>query len=386
MIALNEITTLEAFEPLAEEWDGLLERCVGGTLFSTHAWLTEWWKVFGDDDALRVLTARDGDGNLVGAAPLAARAERVLGRTVGWSIEPLGAGTSDYLGFLAAEGREDEVCLALLEALRPYGRNWALTLGEVHQESAAGGALAEGAQSLGYRVQRDDGSSCPYLALPGSWEQCLQGLGSRLRKRVPYYLRRLLERDGCELRVARTEDERSAAMAALSRLHEMRWQTKTGSGNFADPRFAEFHERVSRALLDRGRLRLFTLEHDGAAVAALYGFRYRSTFYFYQSGFDPAWAARSVGTAMVGLAVKAAIEEGAGEFDFMRGLSDYKERWASGVRVNRRMRIWPTAQGRAAWLCRAFVRRVVNAARRRIGVGARTPRVRRASAPGRVHP
>jgi len=365
MISVAEITTEAGFATLADEWGGLAAHCAGATVFSTFPWLHNWWRVYGDGRELRIVVARGDGGELVGAAALCARPRRLMGRTVGWALEPLGGGVSDYVGFLLAQGREDQVCVELMSAFKRYGHGWALELSEVPQTMAAAGAVESCARSLGYCVQREDASGCPYLALPESWDDCLAKLGARLRKHVPYYIRRLLEGDGCRLQLVATEQERAAAMEALARLHEMRWATKAGRGNWIDPRFAEFHDRVSRALLAEGRLRLFVLHHGAAPVAALYAFRYGDTYYYYQGGFDPAWGQRSVGTAMIGLAVKTAIEEGAREFDFMRGRSEYKERWTTAVRRNSRLEVWPNRWARAAWRSAALVRRLAAAARTR---------------------
>src|SRR5207245_43184 len=79
---------------------------------------------------------------------------------------------------------------------------------------------------------------------------------------------------------------------------------------------------------DRGWLRLSELRLDGRPAASLYGFRYRDTFSFYQSGFDPAYARDSVGLVTMGLAIRSAIEEGAAEYDLLHGDEAYKFQWA----------------------------------------------------------
>ena len=82
-------------------------------------------------------------------------------------------------------------------------------------------------------------------------------------------------------------------------------------------------------------------------MAALYGLTYGKTFYFYQSGFDPAYSKQSVGLVMMGLAVKAAIEEGVSEYDLLHGDEEYKCHWASEARDLSRLELYPPhARGR----------------------------------------
>ncbi len=51
--------------------------------------------------------------------------------------------------------------------------------------------------------------------------------------------------------------------------------------------------------------------------------------YDYITAFDPELAALGLGTVLIGCAIEAAVEEGAREFDFLRGREDYKYRWGA---------------------------------------------------------
>jgi hypothetical protein len=68
---------------------------------------------------------------------------------------------------------------------------------------------------------------------------------------------------------------------------------------------------------------------------------YGSTFYFYQSGFDPAYSKHSVGLVMMGLAIKSALEEGAAEYDLLHGDEEYKFHWAPDHRELARLEVYP---------------------------------------------
>src|SRR5205823_2408897 len=76
-----------------------------------------------------------------------------------------------------------------------------------------------------------------------------------------------------------------------------------------------------------------------AVRAALYGHTAGGRYAFYQSGYDPAWRARSVGTVVLGAAIEDAFAAGLREFDFLRGDEDYKAVFASGRRQLVRVRL-----------------------------------------------
>ena len=69
-------------------------------------------------------------------------------------------------------------------------------------------------------------------------------------------------------------------------------------------------------------------------VGVLYGFVWGSTFAYYQTGWDQAYAARGLGTVLVATAMRSARETGCEVFDFLRGPERYKYRFGGVDRVD----------------------------------------------------
>jgi CelD/BcsL family acetyltransferase involved in cellulose biosynthesis len=83
-------------------------------------------------------------------------------------------------------------------------------------------------------------------------------------------------------------------------------------------------------------------------LASVYGIIHRNRFYYYQSGYDPEWARRSVGLVLLGETLSDAFREGRTVFEWLRGTERYKSEWASGARETEAVRfIFPTAGGLA---------------------------------------
>jgi len=101
---------------------------------------------------------------------------------------------------------------------------------------------------------------------------------------------------------------------------------------FALPdRYRRFLLATSRALLDRGRLRLTTLRLDGCRVAFVWQVRHGDTMTAFQTGYDSKWGAQHVGFVIFGHAIEAAINEGCAVYNFGVGVSPYKMRFGGGV-------------------------------------------------------
>ena len=67
---IEVFTEGSSFGRLASEWGVLLARSATDTIFLTPAFQDVWWRVFGREETLHLVAVRDGDGKLIGLAPL----------------------------------------------------------------------------------------------------------------------------------------------------------------------------------------------------------------------------------------------------------------------------------------------------------------------------
>jgi CelD/BcsL family acetyltransferase involved in cellulose biosynthesis len=178
-------------------------------------------------------------------------------------------------------------------------------------------------------------------AFPGAHFESTDPELARQLQRKRAWLER---RDGYAFQ--RTEDP--SALRHWERLHTLRWEQEGGSGAVDGPATLEFHRDVSQRLAARGRLRLYLLEAEGAVVACIYGFEHGTKAYFYQCGYDPAWAKRSVGSILLGMVVEETHRRGLLELDLLRGSESYKFRFAKGRRQTLRLEQSLTLRGDAA--------------------------------------
>lgn len=337
---IETIEDAAGFEKLRDEWDTLLETSASNCFFLTWEWLYPWWKHLSGDRTLRIVTLRSG-GELVAIAPLASRPRRLARLVPFRSLEFIGADRvcSDYLDLIIKRGREPEA----LDALAKYlsREKLMIEMANVRRTSLATQLTAE-LERHGWSRSEETIAVCPFTSLAGhSWQSYLASLGSEHR----YNFRRRLK-NVTRMAHMRFEEARSAAQAQhmleeLVALHNMRWRDRGGSDAFDAPDLIAFHEEVTQLALDRGWLRLYLLTLDGRAAAGLYGFQYNATFYFMQSGFDPAYRKQSVGLLAMGLAIKNAIEEGMDECDMLRGDEAYKFHWARERRELGRLDLYP---------------------------------------------
>ena len=351
-LLINIIEDSGRLSHLVDEWTELLENSEQDCLFLTPEWLTTWWRCFERDEwTLRLITVRR-QSQLLGVAPLFSRPRKLGGVVSHLSTEFLGTGVigSDYLDMIARRGEEHMVRVALSDYFnhaKPL-----LILSHLSSGTAEADATMKELEMSGWQAMRTKVETCPYITLRGhTWESYLDSLGANNRYNFSRRLKNLHKAGVVEFDMVEKEDQRHDALQAFLSLHAVAWQERGGSQAMQTARELAFHGAFSRIALERGWLRLFLLRVNGRPVCGLYGFRRGPRFYFYQSGFDPAWRKHSVGLVTMGLAIKHALAEGADEYDLLHGTEAYKFRWAKETRDLSRVHAFPPSW--RGWPCRA---------------------------------
>jgi CelD/BcsL family acetyltransferase involved in cellulose biosynthesis len=352
-ILLEIINTERQFKAIREEWAELLAHSSSDCIFLTWEWLHTWWEHLAGGRGLHVLVLRSGT-DVIAIAPLASPST-TLSRLAGVrALEFLGTGSvgSDYLDIIVRQGKEAEALAALAGYF--HREKFVLDLKQLvenHSLAAKLSALLQGQRWNGSEILTN---VCPFIDLAGqTWESFQAGLGPKHRYNLNRRVKNLRRSFDTRFECVVTESERSPALRTLVALHNERMRERGGSDGLHTAELVGFHEHLTQLALSRGWLRLFVLTLNGEKAAALYGFMYGKKFYFYQSGFDAQYSSHSVGLVTMGLAIEAAIEDGAEEFDLLHGDEKYKSLWAKQQRNLVRLELCPPTP--RAWLYRKAV-------------------------------
>jgi CelD/BcsL family acetyltransferase involved in cellulose biosynthesis len=178
-------------------------------------------------------------------------------------------------------------------------------------------------------VLRDEVSPTIVIPAGSGWDDYLLDRSANFRQQVRRRTRKLSGALGIRFRFADDPGRLSADMDALIRLHGAQWGGRSRA--FRGAREA-FHREFAKLALERGWLRLWLAEAEGAPVAAWYGFRFGAAEYFYQSGRDPAWDKYRLGAGLLEHSMREAFADGMREYRLLRGDEAYKQRYATETR------------------------------------------------------
>jgi CelD/BcsL family acetyltransferase involved in cellulose biosynthesis len=303
---------LAGLDEAAADWDRLAEQ--SGNVFATREWATVWWEHFGGDGELLLAACLSRDGRIAAILPLYRHRSRVFRMA-----RFLGNGAGDQLGPVCSPADAPAVAGALKRALSiPPWRSHLLLAERLPADQAW-------SELTGGRVLLREESPVLHIAGRG-WEELLTQSSSNLRQQVRRRERKLLRERNLTYRLAGDPAALQEDLDILLALHKARWGPRESTA--LSGRRESFHREFAPLALERGWLRLWFAEVDGAAVAAWYGFRFAGAESFYQSGRDPAWDREAVGFVLLAHTIRTAIEDGAREYRFLRGPEPYKRRFA----------------------------------------------------------
>ena len=301
----------EALESLALEWAALLARTPEPVAFLHPTWHRVWLDEFQDGRELLLLAVRDG-AELLGVAPLL-RAEGKISFVGNYSI-------CDYMDFIVAPDRAEEVFAAILAALQ--SEDWSeIELRGLRDDSPTVSELLPAAERAGLTVEREEEAVAPRVQLPESWEAYQAALNKKDRHELRRKLRRLGELGELQLNAYTRAEDMEEHLPIFIRLMV---ESRGNKASFMSEQIGRFFHRMAPALASENLLRLYELELNGTAIASVLCFDQGGRLFLYNSGYDPQYAQFAVGLGSKAMCLQDAIESGHTWVDFLRGHEPYK--------------------------------------------------------------
>jgi CelD/BcsL family acetyltransferase involved in cellulose biosynthesis len=311
------------------DWSSLVTADPAGTFFHTPQYLKLYWEEFGQEPEALLLAFGEEDATQVGA---------VAFERFGTNLRFLG-GTevTDYMGPVAdpdaAQGFAKEL-FAALDRIETWSE---ADLRGLPEDRAWLAFLAEAAEARGLRTEvlDDQNGVAPFLEIPGSYEEYLAQLPSKLRHEIKRKARKLEAEVGPWHICLATVDDLEPFLDAFVEMH----RTSEGpKGVFMQPGMEIFFRRLGEAFLPRGIFNLTFIELEGhRKLAGTIGFRFEGTYSLYNSAFDRGYEAVSPGMVLVAEDIRIAIEGGCRSFDLLKGDYAYKYRFGAVPRAVKRL-------------------------------------------------
>ena len=311
-----------AFGILEEDWRELIDKSSTNEVFLTCQWQSTWWRHFGKDKVLRLVTFRQGKGDLLGLAsffiessPDGRRVMRFLG----------GTDVTDYLDIIARSGYEEDICRNTVDFWKSTEDEWDfIDLHCLKETSITLNILKQLLDEYGYCAEVFVEDVCPKLSLHPSWGEYLESLDKKDRHELRRKIRRI-ERVSQSGNGYSIEDS-NFVTEGIKQFLLLHRKSDVQKEKFMDKDMEVFFQDIANILSTENCLKLSFLQMDGTCMASSMCFDYQNKVYLYNSGYDPEYSYLSPGIVLVAHLIREAIESGRSEFDFLRGKEDYKYR------------------------------------------------------------
>ena len=330
------ISDAARLDELEVEWKALFDVAPTASPPLRWEWVREWWRIYGPvyggrGGGLRLIIVRRGT-NLIGVLPLyqtsvsGSWGSRQL-RFISTGAAEFEETSTEYLDLLHAP-QESRACIKVIA-------RWLGTLGwdDLYlTDLSARSPLLElggGQENRMGRATETSMGPCYLFDISGGFEAYLERLSHENRRQARKLLR-AVEQAGMTFELANDEETVAEYFDQMIVLHKQRWTAVGKAGSFA-PRHAEFHGQVARLLAPSGGVVLARLALDGTPFAVVYGHRVGEKLFCYQQGVAAeSKVLRSPGTAAWLLLMRSLAVQGVTLFDHQRGVTTFKERFATG--------------------------------------------------------
>jgi CelD/BcsL family acetyltransferase involved in cellulose biosynthesis len=354
-----ELVTERAAVPMtSDEWNALVAANETNTVFQTYEWFDAWWNVFGASRRLFMLVVREA-GIVRGFAALTLRRSQY-----GWrQLEFAGTGSADYLDFVLPHDKP-RALLAICAFLRARRWRWdRLALGNIPGESSTLPALTAATDAHGLHVVDEVKVPCPTLML-----QSEDSLARRLVDK--YSLRRpfnwFSKRGKVEFRHVTSIEEIEKLLPEFFDQHRRRWRSIGKDSLFDQAKHQRFYELLAQSLHVRGWLQFSIVTWRGEAIAFHFGFDYGGCVTWYKPSFEVRYAEHSPGLLLTRQLIEDGLQREKREFDFTGGEEAFKGRFASQVRSNVYLSVYPGRAHRVIAVALRDARKLAGSLRRRL--------------------
>jgi CelD/BcsL family acetyltransferase involved in cellulose biosynthesis len=332
---IEVIKDIDKFQKMRDEWNALLEVSGAHNPFLRHEWLTAWWKGYGDDKGLFILSFKSGEETL-GFMPLM----RYRPKLGGFPVSAIGFFSNHWVEmgyFLKKESDCEETAGFLADffirekkfIILSYFRSGAASLDSL--------VRAFRKKDAHFRLVS---KIAPYIEMARDWQGYLKGRSYRFRAEYKKKLVSFSKEGTLELKRFQDLKDHPEVLGHLKAISRTSWQGISGVAVLSRGEGERFYEALFPVWGREGLLDISVLFFNQIPVAYLVGFKLNGHFYVFDTAYDESFKEFSPGMVIHNMLLEKLFSENIRIFDFGYE-AEYKKRWTDNAVDIRDLILYP---------------------------------------------
>jgi CelD/BcsL family acetyltransferase involved in cellulose biosynthesis len=290
--------------------------------------------LLGDWKALFILV--HSDDNCIGMLPLMELKYKRKGILPYRKLKFFGATSSDFCDILAYKDKKETVLKEGLKWLFNKNYKWEeIVLDDLLEATYLIKPIRQLTDSYGIPYMHKQGSYF-YIDLNQSWDDVKKGMSkSFVFKNLRLANNRITKAGTWEV-LYNPSLSAKEIIHKVKNMHIKRQDVLHRQSIFENKKDRQFFENIISKNLAVDEFQTFWLNYEGKDIAYMLGFFKNNIFYWWNTAFDPDYHQFYPTRILQFHTIKFMFEQNYSEFNFMRGESDYKDKWTNTTRKNHR--------------------------------------------------
>ena len=328
-------TSLEGLSPHADRWNELVRLSQGYSIFLTWEWLSAWNTYVAKNLPLFIIAIFDEQEHPQAFLPLYQGSFRLFRCIPYRCLRPMGdchCG-AEYPDIIAAPDSVADAVQCIQDCLEEHQEKWdCLYLPYVSGWTNAVASLTRiNAHNRSFFRLRETVFSS--IALPVTIQEYNQNFLGSLYPLIRRQRKKLEQQGRVSIVLCQEEQELALYLDSLFNLHKKRWESLGQQGSFVRrPLMQDFYVGFAVVALQKGWLKIFSLQIDGVILAVQIGYLYHGVFYQMQEGFDPDGPG-GLGNVLRHAIINWCITNKVQEYDYLGGDEEHKLKWGAERRT-----------------------------------------------------
>lgn len=329
VIIHNQIESLEEIVP---EWEELQNKFREVTIFQNVEWMKIWWEYNKHSKEITtpyIVEIRE-ESETIGVIPLCVTKRRFANLRFR-ILKPIGIVESNcLLPILSKKYSPEQLLTKAMEKIYQDKKNWdCINWVDLPEESSFDSFFNARPPEEKKFIYRGRSSITSQLLLTNDMGEVMSKVNKKFLKGILYDNRKL-NREG-ELKFHRVENESEIEpiMYKLFELHCERWENTSTPSVFEETTEREYYMQLAISLFKSNLLYLAYLTHNNDIIGVNFGMADGKTNWLHTHAMDIKYRKYSIGHLLAYYIIINSHEENYDVIDFLRGNTDFKQKWGT---------------------------------------------------------